>query len=292
MSSQVAVRRPWNRTTARSFEVDATTGGIDDLKPCGPSTITSGTCSSSRKRSVRSAFFSLNQVPLRNSTATLSPNGSSAAFASRIASRFSEEVKNHFGYWRKTAPSWPVLGERGEAVGEGAPDLGEQLAGQVLGVQARLVGEGRRQGLADRLGEALRLRGLAGEQRVGLDVEHEVGRRALHPQLGQPARRQRVVGRVDLHDREARRVELEPLLGGAGIGRVEHARGGHRGVGPGRRPDTDQVAAGGSQRLGRGLVDGLRLEPRPRDVGPRVVGRAEVLCRAVVGRRGHLLGEA
>ena len=86
-------------------DVVATTGGTDDLNPCGPSTITSGTCSSSRNRSVRSMFFSLNHEALRNSTATVSPCGASAAFASRIASRFSDEVKNHFGYCRNTAPS-------------------------------------------------------------------------------------------------------------------------------------------------------------------------------------------
>ena len=32
----------------------------------------------------------------------------SASFADRMASRFSDEVKNHFGYWRKTAPSCPL----------------------------------------------------------------------------------------------------------------------------------------------------------------------------------------
>jgi hypothetical protein len=81
-------------------------GGTLDLKPCGPSTKTSGIWRSPRNFSVRSMFFSLNQVALRNSTAGVIPTFRSRSTASLIVSRFSDDVKNHFGYWSRIEPSW------------------------------------------------------------------------------------------------------------------------------------------------------------------------------------------
>ena len=54
---------------------------------------------------MRSAFFSLNQEPWRNSTATGNPSFSRF---SRITSRASLDGKTHFGNCRKTAPSLPA----------------------------------------------------------------------------------------------------------------------------------------------------------------------------------------
>jgi hypothetical protein len=56
------VRRPWKRTTASLFDVTTVMGGTDDFVPGGASTITNGISCSSRKRNVRSRFFSLNQL--------------------------------------------------------------------------------------------------------------------------------------------------------------------------------------------------------------------------------------
>src|SRR5437879_12091981 len=106
LASQVSARRPWKRTTASEGEVTATIGGSAVLV-CGSSTITNGIWYFSRKLIVRSAFFSLNQVLLRNSTAR--PMSPSRSFASTMASRLSLGGKNQRGYWR----------ERSEASGVG-----------------------------------------------------------------------------------------------------------------------------------------------------------------------------
>src|SRR6185369_14024428 len=58
---------PWKRITARSA-VAATTGGIDDVYPCGMSTHTYGTAYDVRKSSVSLTLSSDIQVLLRNST--------------------------------------------------------------------------------------------------------------------------------------------------------------------------------------------------------------------------------
>jgi hypothetical protein len=108
VTSQVSVRRPWKRTSARSGDVVAVRAGTLDLKPCGPSTRTSGIFRSPRKASVRSMFFSLNHVALRNSTAPSRPAFRSWSTASSMVSRFSDEVKNHRGYWSRIEPSWPA----------------------------------------------------------------------------------------------------------------------------------------------------------------------------------------
>jgi hypothetical protein len=161
----------------------------------------------------------------------------SRSTASSIVSRFWDEVKN-------------VVLER---------------FGQVLRVDPRLAGDLAGQRLAKVLRQALGLGRLARHQGVGLDVEREVGRCPLDPQLGGPARRQRVVRGVDLDEREARCVVLEALLGAVGRGRVEDAGRGHRRVGPGRRADTDHAAVRRRDGLGgdvRIAVEGGRCAVR------------------------------
>ena len=54
---------------------------------------------------------------------------------------------------------------------------------------------------------------MTGEQRVGLDIEAKALRRALRPQARLLLSGRRVIGRVDLRDREPSRVELQPILG-------------------------------------------------------------------------------
>src|SRR4029077_6040211 len=53
------------------------------------------------------------------------------------------------------------------------------------------------------------------------------------PERGLRFTRQRVVGRVDLHECELRRVVAEPVLGGRGAVWIEDALGGHGRIGPG-----------------------------------------------------------
>ena len=94
--------------------------------------------------------------------------------------------------------------------------------------------------LADLLGQALDLRWLGGHQGVGLDVEGEVGRGALQPQLAEASGGEGVVGGVDLDDRELVGVVAQPVLGGGRVGRVEDARLDHGRIGPAGCPDADR----------------------------------------------------
>ena len=93
------------------------------------------------------------------------------------------------------------------------------------------------------------------------------GVRSSHSSPG-AAGRERVVGGVDLDDRELVRVVDEPILGGPGIGRVEHARRGHGRIGPGGRADADG-GVGDLQRLAR--RDGVRLAALVGDLRAGVV---------------------
>jgi hypothetical protein len=122
--------------------------------------------------------------------------------------------KNQRGYWRKTHRA-----SRTSGAARGA----SRKRAQISSSSASAAGPGRRcvaaraalpAALAEILRQALHLRWLTGHQGVSLDVEREVGRRALQPQLGRPPRRQRVVRGIDLHDRELVRVVDEALLGG------------------------------------------------------------------------------
>ena len=71
------------------------------------------------------------------------------------------------------------LAQRLEPVHEHLPDGVAQLGRQVARVEPRLGRQLGGQLLADDLGQALGLGGLTGHQRVGLDVEDEVGRSAF-----------------------------------------------------------------------------------------------------------------
>ncbi len=69
--------------------------------------MTYGIALSVRKRSVRSAFFSLNHDPCRNSTAM--GMSASRSLALRMWSLVSLDGKTQRGNCRKTAPSLPAL---------------------------------------------------------------------------------------------------------------------------------------------------------------------------------------
>ena len=108
------------------------------------------------------------------------------------------------------------LAQRRQAVEERLPYRVAKLRRQVARIDPRLVRQLRGQLLADELGQALDLGRLAGHQRVGLDVEDEVGRSSIAPELGHAREGQGVVGRVDLDQRELRGVVLQPFLGRVG----------------------------------------------------------------------------
>ena len=184
-------------------------------------------------------------------------------------------MKNQRGYWSRIEPSWPGLLERLERVGEPRPHVVAQRVGQVLGVDARLGRDVLGQRGPQVLRQALGLGRLAGHERVRLDVEGEVGRRAGDPQLGGPSGGQRVVGRVDLDEREPARVVGESLLGRVGALGVEDAGGGHRRVGPRRGPDPDDARVrGAGSEVDRLRGDVLRevLDPRGTAIRTGVVG--------------------
>jgi hypothetical protein len=106
------------------------------------------------------------------------PTRRSRSTDASMVARFSDEVKNQRGYWSRIDRAGRLL-ERLERIGEPRPHVVGELVRQVLGVDPRLGRELCRQGLAEVLGQALRLRRLAGHQRMRLDVEREVRRRAL-----------------------------------------------------------------------------------------------------------------
>ena len=99
--------------------------------------------------------------------------------------------------------------ERQQRFVEPPPDLVQDLVRQVLRVEVRLLLDLGRKRLPQVLRERLDRCRVAGERRVGLDVEHEVGGSALDPGLGVAFLRDGVVGAVDLDDRETARRRNE-----------------------------------------------------------------------------------
>src|SRR5215216_1783010 len=93
---------PWKRTTARS-DVAATTGGTDDLWPCGMSTQTNGRLCLRRKVSVSASLSPANHDWCRNSTATRS--GSQRAATSSRYCLLERRMVNHGGNWNRITPS-------------------------------------------------------------------------------------------------------------------------------------------------------------------------------------------
>ena len=234
-------------------------------------------------------FFSLNQLALRNST-----RSDEAGVAQPAGRLFDRVAVLRAG----EEPAWVLEQDRAELAGypqrlesfdEPRPDLVAKVVGQVLGVDPRLGGQVVGEGGAQVLRQALRLGRLAGHQRVGLDVEGEVRRRARDPQLGGPRGRQRVVGGVDLDDREPAGVVAEALLGRVGAVGIEDAPGRHRRVGPRRGPDADRATGRGCQRLG-GDVLGQRLDPSCGRARAGIVNDVQVGGRGLLelGRRRAL----
>src|SRR5215207_3563229 len=97
---------PWNRITASSAEVDATTCGTELLKPCGMSTHTYGSSFSWRNSSVSSRFSSVSQDLWRNSTQIR--RGFARSAHSTRYSLFERRIVNHGGNWNSTAPIFPL----------------------------------------------------------------------------------------------------------------------------------------------------------------------------------------
>ena len=96
---------PWKRTTARSA-VAATTGGTDDLWPCGMSTLTNGSLCARRKSRVSLRLAPSNQEALRSSKTGRS--GLHRAATSSMYSLLDLRMPNHGGNWKSNAPSLPA----------------------------------------------------------------------------------------------------------------------------------------------------------------------------------------
>ena len=112
------------------------------------------------------------------------------------------------------------------------------LAGELLPVDVAFAfGDRGLQVLVERV----RPRRVVGQQGVGLDVEREVLRCALDPQDRVALRRGEVVRRVNLNQRELRRVELQAFLRRPRVGRVEVPVLDERLVGPRRGADQDRA---------------------------------------------------
>src|SRR4051794_35927389 len=95
---------PWKRTTANSGEVAATTGGIDDLWPCGMSTQTKGSLCARIQSSVSFWLAPSNQEALRNSKTGRS--GLHRATTSSTYSLLDLRMPNQGGNWNRIAPSF------------------------------------------------------------------------------------------------------------------------------------------------------------------------------------------
>ena len=222
-ASQVAALRPWNRTIARSGDV------TDDLRRDAALEALRLVDHDERDRPLRQEAERPVAVLLVQPRAVAELHGDLPALrAARPRPR--------------SAPGSRSTGRPTSGTGGGSSRAGPSpraarapsrnvrqissfsSAGKSFSVDPGLRLELLGQGLADGLGQPLRLGPLPGHQRVGLDVEREVRRRPLRPELGRSLRRQRVVGRVDLDDRERRRVVGEPLLGAVRTDRVEDAR--------------------------------------------------------------------
>ena len=93
------------------------------------------------------------------------------------------------------------------------PDLVQDVSRQVLRVGVALAARLLRQRAAQPVREALHHRRVVGEQPERLDVEHEAGGGARHPELAVAGRRRRVVRRIHLHDVELVGVVAQSILG-------------------------------------------------------------------------------
>ena len=128
--------------------------------------------------------------------------------------------------------------QRHQGFGEPAPHLVDQLCRELVPIDVPLGPQFLRERLSNVLVQRLRLGGVLGEERVRLDVEHEVLRGPFRPQRRVPFAGREVVRRVHLHDGELAGVELQPLLGGLRPFRVEVPPLDQGRLGP--RRDADQ----------------------------------------------------
>src|SRR5437763_7849022 len=96
---------PWKRTTARSL-VASRTGGLDDLWPCGMSTLTNGSSCLRRKSSVSAWLSPANQLSWRSSTAMRS--GLHRLATSSRYCLLPRRMVNHGGNWNSSTPSFPA----------------------------------------------------------------------------------------------------------------------------------------------------------------------------------------
>ena len=115
--------------------------------------------------------------------------------------------------------------------------------------------------------ERARQDAVAGQQAERLDVEDELRRRALDPQLRVPLRGKRVVGGVDLDQREAAGVEAQA------VGRLSARWAGRT------RPTPAACCRSSSRSRTRRFPPGARMPPPPRP------GRAAPSRRS--GRQGQ-----
>src|SRR5688572_3300387 len=135
--------------------------------------------------------------------------------------------------------------QRVEREPEPLPDLLDRRVGKLVPVEASLVEQLLGELVLDVPVERLGLRRVVREERVCLDVEREMGRRAFDPELRVPLRRREVVGGVDFHQRELRGVELQSTLRRLRAGRVEVPVLDERGIRPRRGPDQDRATGHG-----------------------------------------------
>ena len=202
--------RPWNRTTARSSLVAAATGGIEESNPWGMSTrhVREVVLGQERQRLVAVALLHPRLVPeldhdpvvreplLRREDLRLGPR----------------EITNHGGNWNRTATSLPAECSGIRASAKRLHDWSRSSSGRSFGYRLRLAasppGSASRTSFVQLLGR----RRVSGQQGERLDVEVEVGGRALRPQGGVALRGHAVERRVHLDDRELRRVVAQPLL--------------------------------------------------------------------------------
>src|SRR6185437_14281832 len=142
---------PWNRTTARS-EVASTTGGIEDLWPCGMSTTTYGRSCSRRNSSVSAWLPPSNQEAWRNSTQIRS--GLHRAATSSSVCLLERRIVNHGGNWNSSNPSLPASTSGSSALRNRLQMSSYAWAGTSFGYTLALSVSGRRS-----LGSALTLVG-------------------------------------------------------------------------------------------------------------------------------------
>ena len=192
-----------------SSAVAAAIGGIEESKPCGMSTQTSGRSRPSRNDSVSSTLRSSEPglVPELDGDPVVGESRDDLLDVVLVLPRDREVLRELEQDGAELAGGV----QRIESEPEPLPHLVDRVVGELVPVEAALLEE-----LLGELGldvavEGLRARRMVREERVRLDVEREVLGCPLDPELRVPLRRREVVRRVDLDQRELGGVELEAL---------------------------------------------------------------------------------